>query len=67
MKIKLFVKNNHYLNKILEIRNNENSHIIDLTISYLIIESDLINDETLFLGKQDDLIILESIFILLSY
>lgn len=56
-----------YLNKILEIRNNENSHIIDLTISYLIIESDLINDETLFLGKQDDLIILESIFILLSY
>ncbi len=47
-------------------RNNQTMHLIDLALSYYLSKQDIIHDETLFLGKQDDWIVLESTYILLN-
>jgi hypothetical protein len=52
--------------KLLQFRNEKTRDIIDLALSYYISKKDIINDETLFLGKQDDWIVLDSIYTLLN-
>jgi hypothetical protein len=52
--------------KIIPYRNDETKDLIDLALSYYVSKQDLIHDETLFLGKQDDWIVIESTFILLN-
>jgi hypothetical protein len=47
-------------------RNDDNMHLIDLALSYYLSKQDIIFDDTLFIGKQDDWIVLESTYILLN-
>ena len=52
--------------KLLLHRNEKTMHLIDLALTYYLSKQDVIHDETLFLGKQDDWIVLESVYILLN-
>ena len=52
--------------KLLLHRNEQTMHLVDLALSYCLSKQDIIHDEILFLGKQDDWIVLESIFLLLN-
>lgn len=56
----------HLCHKILNHRNENTSHLIDLALSYHFSKADIINDNIHFLGKQDDWIVLESVYILLN-
>ena len=78
IRIQLKKMNIHFLSDNLEIeilylcqelllqRNEQSMHLIDLALSYYITKQDIIHDETLFLGMQDDWIVLDSIFLLLN-
>ena len=62
----LDVEISHLCQQILLHRNEKTMHLVDLALSYYFAKQDIIHDETLFLGKQDDWIVLESIFLLLN-
>ena len=62
----LDVEISHLCQQILLHRNEKTMHLVDLALSYYLSKKDIIHDETLFLGKQDDWIVLESIFLLLN-
>jgi hypothetical protein len=78
IRIQLKKMNIHFLSDNLEIeilylcqqlllqRNEQSMHLIDLALSYYLTKQDIIHDETLFLGMQDDWIVLDSIFLLLN-
>ena len=78
IRIQLKKMNIHFLSDNLEIeilylcqqlllqRNEQSMHLRDLSLSYYITKQDIIHDETLFLGMQDDWIVLDSIFLLLN-
>jgi uncharacterized membrane protein YkvA (DUF1232 family) len=78
IRIQLKKMNIHFLSDNLEIeilylcqqlllqRNEQSMHLIDLALSYYLTKQDVIHDETLFLGMQDDWIVLDSIFLLLN-
>jgi len=56
----------HLCQKLLLLRNEKTMHLIDLALTYYLSKQDVIQDETPFLGKQDDWIVLESVYILLN-
>lgn len=56
----------HLCQQLLLHRNEQTMHLVDLALSYYLSKKDIIHDEILFLGKQDDWIVLESIFLLLN-
>ena len=62
----LDVEISHLCQQLLLHRNEQTMHLVDLALSYCLSKQDIIHDEILFLGKQDDWIVLESIFLLLN-
>ncbi len=62
----LDVEISHLCQQLLLHRNEHTKHLVDLALSYYLSKHDIIHDETLFLGKQDDWIVLESTYILLN-
>ena len=62
----LDVEISHLCQQLLLRRNEQTMHLVDLALSYCLYKQDIIHDEILFLGKQDDWIVLESIFLLLN-
>jgi len=57
---------NELANLILQKRSNENGELVDWALSYLFHEKDLLDDSVSFIGLQDDWMVLETTFILIS-